>query len=118
MKNKKGSLYSLKTEKYNDYIKVFEFSILWVQKQFKVFNSNDLKKSYLLENEMPLKVNIFGAVFNNLKNQGYIFHHGFTNSKTKESKGCLIRTWISKEFKQKQAINASNKSTLKLFDDI
>jgi hypothetical protein len=100
------------------YDNIISFSYIWIPRQFKVFNSNDFKKAYLKNNDMPENYNVFGAVFNNLHKKGFIFHYGYTNSKTKESKGCLIRTWISKEYKQKQALNASNKSNLKLFDDI
>lgn len=97
-----------------DYCKIFDFAILWVKKQFKVFNANDFKKAYLEVHEMPQQVNLFGSVFSNLAKEELIFCQGATNSKTPESKGCLIRTWISLEFKMRQQQNASNKNNLKL----
>lgn len=98
----------------DDYCKIFNFAIVWVKKQFKVFSANDFKKAYLEENKPPLQPNVYGSVFNNLAKEGLIFRHGSINSTTPESKGCLIRTWISKEFKERQKNNASNNSTLKL----
>jgi len=97
-----------------EYIKIFNFATEWVKKQFRVFNANDFKKSYLEVHELPQQVNLFGAVFSNLAKEKLIFMQGAVNSKTPESKGCLIRTWISKEFKERQKHNASNNSTLKL----
>jgi len=63
---------------------------------------------------MPQQVNLFGAVFSNLAKEELIFHHGATNSKTPQSKSCLIRTWISLQYKQRQKNNASNNTNLKL----
>jgi hypothetical protein len=97
-----------------DYTRIFNFAVEWVKKQFKVFDANDFKKAYLEQNQMPQQVNVFGAVFSNLAKEELIFHHGATNSKTPESRGCLIRTWISLEFKQRQKNNASNNTNLKL----
>ena len=102
-------------ENKKDHNKVFSFAKIWVKKQFKVFDANDFKRAYLdAGNEMPINVNVFGGVFSSLAKSGLIFHHGAINSKTKESKGCLIRTWISLEFKQRQKENATNKNNLKL----
>jgi len=97
-----------------DYCKIFNFAVVWVKKQYKVFDANDFKKAYLEVHPMPQQVNLFGAVFSNLAKEELIFHQGATNSKTPESKGCLIRTWISREFKMRQQQNASNKNNLKL----
>ena len=97
-----------------DYTKVFDFAVEWVKVQFRVFSANDFKKAYLEKNELPQQVNIFGAVFSNLAREGLIFKQGAINSKTPQSKSCLIRTWISLSFKNRQKQNASNKSNLKL----
>lgn len=97
-----------------DYCKIFNFATEWVKKQFKVFNANDFKKAYLEKNELPEQVNVFGSVFSNLAKEELIFRQGATTSKTPESKGCLIRTWISREYKERQKNNASNKNNLKL----
>ncbi|APZ82898.1 hypothetical protein [Flavobacterium phage FL-1] len=97
-----------------DYTKIFNFAVVWVKSQFKVFSANEFKKAYLEENEAPIQPNVFGSVFNNLAKEGFIFRHGAKNSETPESKSCLIRTWISLEYKMKQQNNASNKNNLKL----
>jgi len=99
----------------DDYCKIFNFAVHWIKKQFKVFDANDFKKSYLEEgNKLPQQLNVFGAVFHNLAKDELIFRHGAKNSTTPESKGCLIRTWISKEYKLRQKENATNKNNLKL----
>lgn len=111
---KEEALQRVRMANKEDYCKIFDFAVIWVKKQFKVFNANDFKKAYLEEHQMPQQVNLFGAVFSNLAKEGLIFHQGATISKTPMSKGCLIRTWISLEFKQRQKNNASNNSNLKL----
>jgi hypothetical protein len=98
----------------DDYCKIFNFAVGWVKKQFKIFNANDFKKAYLEVHEMPQQVNLFGSVFSNLSREKMIFLQGAVNSTTPESKGCLIRTWISLQYKQRQQNNASNKNNLKL----
>lgn len=99
----------------DDYCSLFNFAVVWVTKQFKVFDANDFRKAYLeAGNEMPKQRNVIGAVFNNMAKEGLIFRYGATDSKTPESKGCLIRTWISLEYKERQKNNASNKNNLKL----
>lgn len=97
-----------------DYCTIFDFAVEWIKVQFRVFSANDFKKSYLEKNPMPQQVNVFGSVFNNLAREGLIFKQGAINSTTPESKGCLIRTWISREYKERQKNNASNKTNLKL----
>lgn len=101
-------------ENKNDYCIIFNFATEWVKTQFKVFSANDFKKAFLEKHELPKQVNLFGSVFNNLSKEGLIFRQGAIASKTPESKGCLIRTWISREYKLRQQNNASNKSNLKL----
>jgi len=111
---KEEALQRVRMANKEDYCKIFDFAVGWVKKQFRVFDANDFKKAYLEEHPMPHQVNLFGAVFSNLAKEELIFHQGATNSKTPESKGCLIRTWISREFKMRQQQNASNKNNLKL----
>lgn len=111
---KEEALERVREANKDDYCKIFSFAEGWVKKQFKVFDANDFKKAYLEKNQLPQQVNLFGAVFNNLAKEELIFRYGATTSKTPESKGCLIRTWISREFKQRQQQNASNKNNLKL----
>ena len=99
-----------------DYNIIYDFAVEWVKTQFKWFSANDLKKAYQdAGNEIPTQPNLFGGVFSSLSKKSLIFHFGYTNSKTPQSKGCLIRTWISFEYKKKQKENASNKSNLTLF---
>jgi hypothetical protein len=114
IEKKDEALHRVRMANKEDYTRIFNFAVEWVKKQFKVFDANDFKKAYLEENPMPTQVNLFGSVFSNLAKEKLIFHQGAKNSTTPQSKGCLIRTWISREFKNRQKQNASNKSTLKL----
>lgn len=99
----------------DDFCTLFNFALVWVTKQFRVFDANDFRKAFLEAGYgMPDQRNVIGAVFNNLAREGFIFQQGSKNSATPESKGCLIRTWISKEYKLRQQQNASNKNNLKL----
>jgi hypothetical protein len=111
---KDEALHRVRMANKHDYNECFNFAVEWVKLQFKVFSANDFKKAYLEKHQLPQQVNIFGSVFSNLAKEELIFRQGAINSVTPESKGCLIRTWISREFKQRQAQNASNKSNLKL----
>jgi hypothetical protein len=111
---KEEALHRVRMANKQDYTKVFDFAVEWVKVQFRVFSANDFKKAYLEKHELPQQVNIFGAVFSNLAREGLIFRQGAINSKTPQSKSCLIRTWISLSFKNRQKQNASNKSNLKL----
>jgi hypothetical protein len=111
---KEEALQRVRMANKHDYNQCFNFAVEWVKLQFKVFSANDFKKAYLEKYDLPQQVNIFGAVFSNLAREGLIFKQGAINSTTPESKSCLIRTWISLQFKQRQAQNASNKTNLKL----
>ena len=98
-----------------DFNRIFAFAEQWVKTQFKWFSSDDLKEAYYgAGNPIPIQVNVFGAVFSNLAKAGLIFHHGFTKSRHKVAHGRDLKSWISKEFKQRQANNASNITNLKL----
>ena len=114
IETKEEALHRVRMANKADYNKCFTFAEQWVKLQFKVFSANDFKKAYLENNQLPQQVNIFGAVFSNLAREGLIFQQGAVNSKTPESKGCLIRTWISLQYKNRQKQNASNKTNLKL----
>ena len=111
---KDEALHRVRMANKADYNKCFAFAEAWVKLQFKVFSANDFKKAYLEKNDLPQQVNIFGAVFSNLAREKLIFIQGVMNSKTPESKGHLIRTWISLEFKMRQQSNASHKATVKI----
>lgn len=98
-----------------DFNMIFAFAEQWVKTQFKSFSSDDLKEAYYsIGNPIPIEPRVFGGVFCNLSKEKLIFHHGFTKSRHKIAHGRDLKTWISKEFKQRQQNNASNKSTLKL----
>jgi hypothetical protein len=115
IQSKEEAIESVMYGNKHDFNKIFSFAELWVKKQFKVFSADDLKDAYYSDgNQPPQQLNVFGAVFSNLAKAKLIFHHGFTKSKHKVAHGRDLKTWISKEFKQRQANNASNKSTLKL----
>lgn len=99
----------------HDYMAIFSFAELWVKSQFKWFSSDDLKEAYFAQGgKVPDELRIFGAIFRDLSKAKLIFPLGYTTSKNKQAHGRPLRTWISLEFKQRQANNASNKSTLKL----
>lgn len=112
IETKEEALHRVRMANKADYNKCFAFAEQWVKLQFKVFSANDFKKAYLEKNQLPQQVNIFGAVFSNLAREGLIFQQGAVNSKTPESRGCLIRTWISYQYKEKQSNNAKNKNNL------
>lgn len=114
IETKEEALHRVRMANKHDYNQCFNFASEWIKLQFKVFSANDFKKAYLEKYQLPQQVNIFGAVFSNLAKEKLIFVQGAMNSKTPESKGHLIRTWISLEFKNRQKQNASNKSNLKL----
>jgi len=115
IETKDEALHRVRMANKADYNRLFTFSEAWVKTQFKWFSADDLKEAYYLANNpIPAQVNIFGAVFSNLAKAKLIFHQGFTKSKHKVAHGRDLKTWISKEFKQRQANNASNKSNLKL----
>ena len=99
----------------SEYLEIYSFAESWVKLQFKWFASDDLKDAYYSSGgKTPNNLNVFGAVFRVLSKNKLIFPFGFTTSRNKVARGRILKTWISLEFKQRQANNASNKSTLKL----
>ena len=114
IETKDEALHRVRMANKAEYTQIFNFASEWVKKQFRVFSANDFKKAYLEKYDMPQQVNLFGSVFSNLSKENLIFMQGAVKSNTPQSKSCLIRTWISKEFKERQKNNASNKTTLKL----
>ena len=111
---KDEALYRVGMANKRDYCIIFDFATEWVKMQFRVFSANDFKKAFLEKHQLPQQVNVFGSVFSNLAKEGLIFRQGAINSTTPESKGCLIRTWISLQYKERQKNNAKNKTNLKL----
>jgi hypothetical protein len=98
-----------------DYMAIFSFAELWVKSQFKWFIADDLKEAYFAQGgKVPDEPRVFGAVFRDLSKGKLIFPFGYTTSRHKQAHGRPLRTWISLEYKMRQANNASNKSTLKL----
>lgn len=115
IQSKEEAIESVMYGNKHDFNKIFAFAEQWVKTQFKWFSADDLKEAYYLAgNPIPQQLNVYGAVFSNLAKAKLIFHHGFTKSKHKVAHGRDLKTWISKEYKQRQANNASNKSNLKL----
>ena len=117
--SKEEALELVKNGNKAEYEKIFSFASEYAMNQFKVFSANDFKKAYLeAGNELPSQLNVFGSVFSNITKQELIYFFGYVKSNTPEAKGCIIRKWISREFKQRQANNASNKSNIKInFDE-
>lgn len=99
----------------HDYNRIFLFAEQWIKVQFKWFSADDLKEAYYLAgNPIPVELKVFGGVFSSLARAELIFHLGFTKSKHKIAHGRDLKTWISREFKQRQKNNASNNTNLKL----
>jgi len=99
----------------HDYNRIMSFAEAWIKLQFKHFSSDELKEAYYLAgNPEPVEPKVYGGVFSSLAKAKLIFHHGFTKSKYKVAHGRDLKTWISKEFKERQKNNASNKNNLKL----
>lgn len=99
----------------HDYNRIFSFAEQWIKLKFKCFSSDDLKEAYYLAgNPIPVEPKVFGGVFSSLARAKMIFHFGFTKSKYKVAHGRDLKTWISREFKDRQKNNASNKNNLKL----
>lgn len=102
-------------KKYHD--DCLSFAIIWVTKQFKAFTSEDLKEAYYSAgNDPPNEPRVYGSIFNSLSKQGLIFKHDWVYSKNPISHARPIRSWISREFREKQQSNATkNKTQIKLF---
>ena len=112
---KEQALESVKNGNISDYTKIYLFALEWVKNQFKWFSSDDLKKAYYKSGNLPPeKLNVYGAVFSNLAKENLIFHLGFTKSTNPVAHKRDLKTWISKNYKEKKSLNASNKSNLKL----
>lgn len=115
IQSKEEAIESVMYGNKHDFNKIFSFAELWVKNQFKWFSADDLKEAYYLAGNLPpQQPSVFGAVFSNLAKSKLIFHFGFTKSKHKIAHGRDLKTWISLEYKLRQANNASNKSNLKL----
>lgn len=98
-----------------DYNRIFSFAEQWVKSQFRWFSADDLKEAYYSAgNPAPVEPKVFGGVFNSLSRASFIYHFGYTKSKNKAAHGRDLKTWISKEYKERQKNNASNKNNLKL----
>jgi hypothetical protein len=115
IQSKEEAIESVMYGNKHDYHSIFTFAEVWVRKQFKWFSADDLKEAYF-ENggRVPDEPRVIGAVFRDLSKSKLIFPIGYTTSKNKVAHGRPLRTWISLQFKQRQANNASNKSNLKL----
>jgi len=115
IETKDESIESVTFGNKHDYNSIFSFSELWIKSQFKQFSSDDLKTAYFDQGgNTPNEPRVFGAIFRDLSKANLIFPIGYTTSKNKAAHGRPLRTWISKEFKERQKNNASNNSTLKL----
>jgi hypothetical protein len=112
---KEEAIESVTVGNKHDYNAIFTFAEIWVKTQFKWFCSDDLKKAYYASGGLvPDEPRVFGAIFRDLSKGKLIFPFGYTVSKNVVAHGRPLRTWISLEYKQRQANNASNKSNLTL----
>jgi len=115
IQSKEEAIESVMYGNKHDFNKIFNFAETWIKNQFKWFSADDLKEAYYLAGNLPpQQPSVFGAVFSNLAKSKLIFHLGFTKSKYKVAHGRDLKTWISREFKNRQKQNASNQTNLKL----
>jgi len=115
IQTKEESIESVIDGNKTDYDNIYAFAEIWVKNRFKWFCSDDLKDAYYESGgEKPREPKVFGGVFRFLSKNKLIFPFGYTTSRNKAAHGRMLRTWISKEYKAKQAGNASNNNNLKL----
>lgn len=107
----------MESKEKTDYQLIMPFAESWVKKQFKWFSSDDLKKAFYMEGHLDVKSpSVFGIVFKELSKKGLIFKIGETKTIHKKAHGRMLSSWISREYKERQKNNASNKGTLNLFE--
>lgn len=101
-------------KEYSD--KLYAFAEDWVKTQMKPFTADDLKAAFYNQgNAPPRQPAVFGAPFRKLSKNKLIFDTERTKKSTNpDAHQRPLRVWISREYKQKQANNASNKTNLKL----
>lgn len=83
-----------------------QFASDWVSKQMKPFSSDDFKEEFTKFHSPPKEPKTYGAVFRILKKELKIKESGeFVRSKNKQANGRMIRTWLSKEYSERQSLN-------------
>lgn len=89
----------------------------WVSEQFKIFSAEDFSNHCRLILGEPEQASVFGAVFKALIEEKRLTFYGTSTAKNKQAHGRLIRTYISREYSQKQSKNARKEQTLNLFEN-
>lgn len=89
----------------------------WVSEQFKIFSAEDFGNHCKLILGQPEQPSVFGAVFKALIEEKRLSVYGTSTAKNKQAHGRLIRTYISREYSQKQSKNARKEQTLNLFEN-
>jgi hypothetical protein len=98
----------------------YAFAENWIKTRFKPFNSDDVRKAFLLAgNEPPRNPKAYGGALFKLSNKGLIFNTKDTiPSQRPEAHNRPLRIWISAVYKAKQSNNARKDTTLNLFEPI
>jgi len=117
LKTKEESIKQVRENHPEYYSLALELARRWVGEQFKVFSSEECSNHCKLILGIPDEPKVFGAVFRALIEEKRVTVHGTSTAKNKQAHGRLIRTYISREYSQKQSKNAKKDQTLNLFEN-
>lgn len=117
LKTKEEAIRQVRENHPEYYSLALELARTWVAEQFKVFSAEDFSNHSRLILGWPEQPSVFGAVFKSLIEEKRIAEHGTSTAKNKQAHGRLIRTYISREYSQKQSKNARKDQTLNLFEN-
>lgn len=118
LKTKEQAIQQVQENNIEFYELAVDLARKWVSTQFKPFSSEDFRNHSNLILGIPRQPSVFGAVFKTLIKEKRILVHGYSEAKNKQAHGRIIRVYISREYSEKQALNASKKEqTLNLFEN-
>lgn len=117
LKSKEEAIKQVRENHPEYYSLALESARKWVSEQFKVFSAEDFANHCRLILGEPEQPRVFGAVFNALIKEKRVSVYGTSTAKNKQAHGRLIRTYISREYSQKQSKNAKKDQTLNLFEN-
>ena len=96
MNTTETAIEQVKNGNLSQYQSILAFATVWAKTQFKPFSSENLKNAYYASGNLePIEPRVYGSVFYYLSKNGYIFHHGFENSKNPICHSRMQRVWIS-----------------------
>lgn len=81
------------------------FSILFVEKQMKLFTSEDIKEEFYKTYVEPFEPRVWGSVFRELKKRELILFRGYVKYKNPKGHGKPASQWISIKYHSKQQKN-------------